>query len=141
MRLMTQCSSPTSALILLQRVTVSEVTFYRFRGARGPSVSTWWGAGTGWPHLEVFDGPVSAPDAAQRMTHLADGGPCAQRLLHRVQHVVTTLCVLPQTVQRAADLVAVPLGAQPSQPGGLLLTDQRIHAQRLVGLLLGEGEP
>ena len=34
---------------------------------------------------------VDAPDLAQRVAHLADGGPGPQRLLHRVQHVVGAL--------------------------------------------------
>ena len=57
-------------------------------------------------HSEQVGRPVGAPDVAQRVADLADGGPRPQRVPHRVEHVVAALGGPAQRVQRPVDLAA-----------------------------------
>src|SRR5690606_20339525 len=67
------------------------------------------------PRSEPLGRPVAAPDLPQGVAHLADRGPGAQRLAHRVEHVLTAGRGPAQVVQARGHLGAVAGGPQLRQ--------------------------
>src|SRR5947209_7317281 len=78
---------------------------------------------------------VAPPDLAQRVAHLADGGPRRERRTHRVEHVVGPLGGTAQLVEGPGDVVGGPVGAQCRQPLRLLLLDRRVDPHRPIAFV------
>src|SRR6266496_5521534 len=85
--------------------------------------------------------PVAAPHVTERVADLAHGRAGAERLAEWVEQISGALRGMPDVIDPALDLRAVPGGPQPGEALSLLLLDGRVDAQRLVGLVAAVTEP
>src|SRR4051794_8384694 len=89
--------------------------------------------------LKPLAGLVGAPDVAEGVADLADGGPGPQRLLHRVEDVGGAAGGILQVLEVAVDRGLIAVGAEFGEAFALVSLDGRVDPQRLVALLRVDG--